>query len=647
MNKKHKNHKKVSKEKVFSVNQILKRSRARKDKMTDKRFVNDFNRQKSFRGENEKELSLDLPSNFSLEKIAEFKRKFKANQGPEAKNSENLYFAALGGMVRIGKNCYVYGYKGKWIIVDAGMFVPDQREEPNVERIVPDPAFLQVIKKDIVAIVITHTHWDHIGGVVDIWPEVKCPIYCSPIVEKVLLMIQKQTGKEKRFTLPIKVLDKEGERFNVGPFDLETVHLTHSVLEAYGLAIRTGNGITFHTGDFKLDDTPLIGETTNFKRLKEMAKEGVLSVVSDSTNAIDGLFTKSEKVARDEVVKVIKKIKEGRVFMTCFSTSMVRMETAYLAAIAAGRKPMLVGASLERMYAIYKELGYLKDVEFENMKDADLADLPDNKILYLCTGTQGEPFSAMTRLSQGSFRGLEVKIGDTALFSARIIPGNEKYMNRVHDNFSKRGVRVISTNENPNIHASGHPAKKDLLKFYETLDAKHIIPMHGTYSHLKHNYEIVDDMNKDDKKKGHDGIVLGNGDLLEITAESLKIVDKVPEGDVFIERHRKFVAGDRVTANRKKAHFNGTLFVSFPIDRKGKVSGKVQVSSVGLAETEDMTFLVEGIKGLVKSTVGSMKADKNHSPSNIEKTVGQEIKRYVNRTIGRKPIIALHIFKSH
>ncbi|MCT4552208.1 MAG: ribonuclease J [Alphaproteobacteria bacterium] len=645
MGRKHKN-KKQKAEKTFSVSQILKRSKARKDRMSDKKFVENFNRQKSFKGENDKVVSLDLPSNFSLEKVAEFKRNFKINQGPEAEKSETLYFTALGGMVRIGKNCYAYGYKGKWIIVDIGMFVPDQREEPNVERIVPDPAFIRAIKKDIVGIVITHTHWDHLGGVVDLWPEIKCPIYCSPIVEKVLLMIQKQTGKENRFTLPIKALPKGGGKFKAGPFNLEAVHLTHSVLEAYGLAIYTGNGIVFHTGDFKVDETPLIGETTNFKRLEEMKKEGVLAVVSDSTNAIDGLFTKSEKVAREEVIKVVKGIKTGRVFMTCFSTSMVRMETAYLAAKEAGRTPYLVGASLERMFAIYKELGYLKDIEFENLKDADSTLIDDDKVLYLCTGTQAEPFSAMTRLSQGRFRGLETKPGDTALFSARIIPGNEKYVNRVHDNYAKRGVHVISTNENPDIHASGHPAKKDLIRFYEALGAKHIIPMHGTYSHLKHNYAIVDDLKKAHKNNKYDGILLGNGDLIEITKDKLEIVAEVPEGDVYIEPFRKFVAGDKVVANRKKAHFNGTLFVSFPMDRKGKVSGKVQVSSVALAETEDMGFLIEGIKQLVKATVGSMPSDKI-SPSNVEKVVGQEIKRYVNRMIGRKPIIALHIFKSH
>ncbi|MEY4146426.1 MAG: hypothetical protein RL327_905 [Pseudomonadota bacterium] len=387
------------------------------------------------------------------------------------KGGQELVYCSLGGAGEIGMNLNLFGYgkpgEYKWIIVDIGVTFSDDNI-PGIEVILPNPEFIADQKENLLGIVLTHAHEDHVGAIAHLWPMLECPIYATPFTAAIV----REKFKELKINIGshLKIV-KLGGNVKLGAFDIDYVTLTHSILEPNGLAITTPEGVVLHTADWKIDDDPLIGEKTDIKKLTEIGKKGVLAMVCDSTNIFNLGSSGSESLVRTGLFTVLEKMK-NRIVITSFASNVARMETVFKVAEKIGRQVCLVGRSMNRIY----QLAVPIDVR-------DSKKIPKNKIVFLCTGSQGEQRAALARIANGTHPDLQLEKDDNVIFSSRIIPGNEKRLFKIFNDFSKNDINVLSE-ENSMIHVSGHPAREDLKKMYNWIKPKILIPVHGEQRHM-------------------------------------------------------------------------------------------------------------------------------------------------------------------
>ena len=549
-------------------------------------------------------------------------------------SSDNrIYFGALGGMGdRIGCNLYLYGTRGQWIIVDMGIGFPTERMA-GAEYVIPDASFLKAIKGRVLAILLTHSHEDHYGAIPYLWEEVKCPVYGCPFAIK---MLENKLSETALFgKIPLRQIDKSGARFNIGPFDIEYFHFTHSIPQSNGIIIRTQQGALLHTGDWKLDPTPLIDKTSDMKVLKDLAREGCLAVLSDSTNALNLEHSLSEEVVREELEKTIKGIKKGKIVVTCFSTNVVRMESIYKAAKATGKRLVVLGRSMESNIDIAKSEGYLKDFDYITSEDASKYD--SEKVLYLCTGTQGEPRSVLTRVAEGTYTGLKLHEGDTVIFSSKMIPGNEEAILNVQNNLSKHGINVITTMDNPNIHASGHGSKPELEQLYNLLKPQIAIPIHGEPIHTFRNYKIALEC------KIPNAILIENGQFIAIEdGKTPQIVEVIPTNEIIIDGTRQISAANDVFSARRKINYNGAVFVSIIMNKSGLV-GKPEISSLGVFETDGTGIIKSSIINEIKSSLKNLSKKELQNDAGLRDLITACTRRVIRDAMDKKPPISVHI----
>ncbi|MDG2033350.1 MAG: ribonuclease J, partial [Rhodospirillales bacterium] len=396
-------------------------------------------------------------------------------------DEQELLFVPLGGTEEIGMNFNLYGLgvpdQHDWLIIDLGITFGDD-STPGVDVIVPDPAFIKERRKNLLGIVLTHGHEDHIGAVPYLWRKFRCPVYATPFTAALLRKKMEMDDADSSIDIievPLK------EKFNVGPFSLELITLTHSMPEPNALAVRTPLGTIFHTGDWKFDPDPVIGEVSDFERLQALGDEGVLASIGDSTNVfVDGV-SGSEAPLRENLTEIIGKC-TGQVAVACFASNVARLQTIFEAATANGRTVCFVGRSLWRINAAARETGYLTDLP-PFLEASQAIDLAKDQVLYICTGSQGEPRAALTRIAAGDHRDVTLGDGDTVIFSSRIIPGNDRAIGRLQNRLAMKGVQIISEN-NDSVHVSGHPARDELIKMYQMIRPQIAIPVHGEPRHL-------------------------------------------------------------------------------------------------------------------------------------------------------------------
>jgi ribonuclease J len=392
--------------------------------------------------------------------------------------TDEILFLPLGGCSRIGMNMALYGHAGKWLIVDAGVaFVGD--EAPGIEAVMVDPGFIEDRIDDVVGLVVTHAHEDHIGAIHHLWPRLSCPIYATPFASHVI----RERLKEARTARDVRVRTfAVGEEFVLGPFRVESIAMTHSVPEPVALAIRTEAGTVLHTGDWKFDPDPLVGRSADLKALKRLGDEGVLAMMCDSTNAMVEGSTGSEADARDGLVEAFAG-RKGAIAVTCFASNVARMKAVAEAAAANGRRVVLAGRSLLKMEKAGRACGYLDGVpDFLSLDAA--ANRPRRELVLMCTGSQGEERAALSRIARGEHRSLALHRGDTVIVSARAIPGNEEAVDAVRRNLEAKGVEVVLPAD-AKVHVSGHPARDDLARMYELVRPRFAVPVHGTLPHLE------------------------------------------------------------------------------------------------------------------------------------------------------------------
>ena len=549
---------------------------------------------------------------------------------------DELLFCPLGGSGEIGMNMNLFAYgkqdNQKWIIVDVGVTFADDTV-PGVDIIYPDPGFIIDKKDDLLGIVLTHAHEDHIGAIAHVWPKLKCKIYATPFTS--VLITEKFKEKKIDITGYLKIVELNST-INLDPFKIEFVTLTHSILEPNGLKIQTPAGNILHTGDWKCDPDPLIGGNINSERLKEIGNEGVLAMICDSTNVFSAGRAGSELDVRKNLLKVFERLKK-RIIVTSFASNVARMETVFYCAEQTGRHISLVGRSMHRIFKAARQCGYLKNV-IDPIDSRDAKNISREKIVYLCTGSQGEPMGAMNRIVKYTHPDVYIERNDAVVFSSKIIPGNEKKLYKLHNNLVKEGIEVISE-DNEYIHVSGHPNREDLRDMYNWIKPKAVIPVHGEHRHMEEHINFAKEMKVPNQVK------VENGDIVRLyPGKKPEVYDKAPNGKLFLDGNISVEEDSQSIKERKNLAANGILNVTVIINSKGNILNKPNLSFKGLpiVETEDFVY---GLQENISSITKTFSLNNLRQETNIIEVLKTACRKYVKEKTGKKPLTNINLVR--
>ncbi len=549
---------------------------------------------------------------------------------------DELLFCPLGGSGEIGMNMnlFAYGKPGeqKWIIVDIGVTFADDTV-PGIDLIYPDPGFIIDKKDDLLGIVLTHAHEDHIGAIAHIWPKLKCKIYATPFTA--VLISEKFKEKKIDINSYLKIVELNST-LKLEPFNIEFITLTHSILEPNGLKIQTPVGNILHTGDWKVDPNPLIGGDINAKRLKEIGEEGVLAMICDSTNVFSHGKSGSELDVRKSLMNIMKRLKK-KIIVTSFASNVARMETVFHCAKQTGRHISLVGRSMHRIFKAARKCGYLKDV-IEPIDPREAKNLSSGKIVYLCTGSQGEPMGAMMRIAKFTHPDVIIEKGDAVVFSSKIIPGNEKKLYKLHNQLVKEGLEVISE-ENEFVHVSGHPNREDLKEMYGWIRPKCIIPVHGEHRHMIEHINFAKEM------QVPNSVLVENGDIVKLYPGSKpEVYDRAPSGKLYVDGNISVEEDAQSIKERKNLSSYGFLDVTILINSDGSLHDKPILTYVGLPVIENDDFKY-GLEEEISKTTKTFSLNNKKQQINIIDTIKVVCKKYSKEKTGKKPITHVNLVR--
>ncbi len=549
---------------------------------------------------------------------------------------DELLFCPLGGSGEIGMNMNLFAYgkpdNQKWIIVDVGVTFADDTV-PGVDIIYPDPGFIIDKKDDLLGIVLTHAHEDHIGAIAHVWPKLKCKIFATPFTS--VLITEKFKEKKIDITGYLKIVELNST-INLDPFKIEFVTLTHSILEPNGLRIQTPAGNILHTGDWKCDPDPLIGGNINSERLKEIGNEGVLAMICDSTNVFSAGRAGSELDVRKNLLKVFERLKK-RIIVTSFASNVARMETVFYCAEQTGRHISLVGRSMHRIFKAARQCGYLKNV-IDPIDSRDAKNISREKIVYLCTGSQGEPMGAMNRIVKYTHPDVYIERNDAVVFSSKIIPGNEKKLYKLHNNLVKEGIEVISE-DNEYIHVSGHPNREDLRDMYNWIKPKAVIPVHGEHRHMIEHIEFAKEM------QVKYPVQVENGDIVKLyPGEKPEVYDKAPSGRVYLDGHVPVEEDSRSIKERKNISSNGFLEATIMITSKGNLHNKPLVTFRGLPVYENDEFIY-GLEEEIERTVKTFSLNNTKQQDNLIDALKITCRKFSKEKTGKKPLTNINLVR--
>ena len=554
-----------------------------------------------------------------------------------AKGGQELVFCSLGGAGEIGMNLNLFGYgkpgEYKWIIVDIGVTFSDDNI-PGIEVILPNPEFIVNQKENLLGIVLTHAHEDHVGAIAHLWPLLECPIYATPFTAAIV----KEKFKELKINIGshLKIV-KLGGNVKLGAFDIDYVTLTHSILEPNGLAITTPEGVVLHTADWKIDEDPLIGEKTDVKKLTELGKKGVLAMVCDSTNIFNLGSSGSESLVRTGLLTVLEKMK-NRIVITSFASNVARMETVFKVAEKIGRQVCLVGRSMNRIYQLARQCNYLQDIKVPiDVRDAKK--IPKNKMVFLCTGSQGEQRAALARIANGTHPDLHLEKDDNVIFSSRIIPGNEKRLFKIFNDFSKNDINVLSE-ENSMIHVSGHPAREDLKKMYSWVKPKILIPVHGEQRHMAEHISFAKEMGVKFPVK------VSNGEILRLAPGEPEVVDKVTWGRVYLDGKVLIDNDSPVLKERRNMAANGYMEITVLISKNGQIKNNPIVTLKGIPLIEEDASEIEyDLEDVVMDTCKTFNLNNSKQEKNLIDTLKGNCRKLINDKSGKKPLVNINLVR--
>ena len=550
--------------------------------------------------------------------------------------NEELIFCPLGGSGEIGMNMNLYAYgkpdNHKWIIVDVGVTFADD-SLPGIDLIYPDPGFIIDKKENLLGIVLTHAHEDHIGAIAYVWPKLKCKIFATPFTAT--LVTEKFLEKKIDIIPYLKIVNLNGT-INLNPFKIEFVTLTHSILEPNGLKIQTPGGNIFHTGDWKCDPDPVIGEKVNEEKLKKIGEEGILAMICDSTNVFSIGRAGSEADVRKNMLKVMSRLKK-RILVTSFASNVARMETVFYCAEKINRKISLVGRSMHRIFNAAKKCGYLQNI-IDPIDPRDANKLPREKIVYLCTGSQGEPMGALNRISNYSHPDVSIEKEDTVIFSSKIIPGNVRKHYNVHNKLLRDGIEVISE-ETEFVHVSGHPNREDLKDMYNWIKPKSLIPVHGEHRHMKEQINFAKEMNVPYP------VEVENGDIVKIYPGNKPYVyDKAPSGRLCVDGNISIEEDSTFIKERKNLANNGFIDITIMINNKGNLHHKPIVYLAGIPVVEKDDFLY-GLDEEIKKITRTFSLKNIDQQNNLIDVLKKTCRKYSKKKTGKKPITNINLVR--
>ncbi|HLY88347.1 MAG TPA: ribonuclease J [Acetobacteraceae bacterium] len=544
-------------------------------------------------------------------------------------DNSDLAFLPLGGTGEIGMNLNLYRCNGRWLAVDCGIGFGGAAH-PEVDVMMPDPAFIADRADKLVGLVITHAHEDHLGAVAWLWPQLRCPVYATPFAAAVL----RRKLNEVQLLNQVKLhVVAPGAPIDLPPFRLKFLRVTHSIPEAQALVIDTPHGLLLHTGDWKLDPAPLIGEPTNEAEFEALGARGVLAMICDSTNAMVEGHSGSESDVRQTLSVLLRDLR-GRVAVTCFASNVARLESVALAAHDAGRSVALVGRSLRNIDAAARECGYLRDLP-PFLTEDDVDDVPDDNILMMVTGSQGEPRSALARIAMDTHPRVALGQGDTVIFSSRMIPGNERAIVTVQDNLVRRGVQLM-TDADHMVHVSGHPARDELRRLYRLVKPRFSVPTHGEWRHLSAHAALARDA-------GAQPILLEDGDVLSLSPERAEVTDSAPVDKLVLDGSRLTPIGGGVMTARRRMLFNGVVVASLAVDANGRLRGAPRISAPGLFDNDDAEL--DRIHTEFADAIDDLPQSLRRDDDALNDAARAALRRALGRRLQKRPLVDVHLLR--
>ena len=549
---------------------------------------------------------------------------------------DELTFAPLGGVGEIGMNLSIYGlgnrHQRSWLAVDLGVSFGDEEHLPGIDLIMPDIRFLEKERKNLLGLVLTHAHEDHFGAIIDLWPKLQCKIYATKF--SAALFEAKLASERNPPKIPVTVVPSGG-RIDLGPFNVEFIPVAHSIPESHALAIQTSVGTVLHTGDWKIDPTPIIGVPTDERRLRELGDAGVLALIGDSTNAVREGRSPSETEVAATIMKLVKAAK-GRVAVTTFASNVARLKAVADAAKAAGREVVVVGRAMERVVQVARETGHLDGVQ--SFRGADLyGHFPPDKVLALCTGSQGEARAALARIANDDHPQVTLNKGDCVIFSSRTSPGNEKAVGSIINGLVTQGIEVI-TDRTDLVHVSGHPRRDELRDMISWIRPQLLIPVHGEALHLHEHAKLA-------RACGVPKVLIcGNGDLVKLGPSDPGIIEKIPSGRLYKDGNILEDSKSRAVVERRRMGFAGCAFVAIAMTDKGELADDPEVDLVGIPEKNRAGEPLDDIVfDAVVSTVEGLPKARRRDPDATAESVRRAVRSALNEHWGKKPICLVHV----
>ena len=550
--------------------------------------------------------------------------------------ADELTFAPLGGVGEIGMNLSIYGlgnrHKRAWLAVDLGVSFGDEEHLPGIDLIMPDISFLEKERHNLVGLVLTHAHEDHFGAIIDLWPRLKCPIYATRF--SAAMFEAKCEAERNPPKIPVTVI-RSGDRVDVGPFNVEFIPVAHSIPESHALAIHTEVGTALHTGDWKIDPMPVIGPPTDERRLRQLGDACVLALVGDSTNAVREGRSPSETEVAKSIAELVKNAR-GRVAVTTFASNVARIRAVADAAKAADREVFVVGRAMARVVQVARETGYLEGVQ--NFRDPDLyGHFPPDKVVALCTGSQGEPRAALARIANDDHPEVTLNRGDTVIFSSRTIPGNEKAVGAIINGLVGQGVEVI-TDRTHLVHVSGHPRCDELRDMLAWTRPQLLIPVHGEALHLSEHARLG-------RAAGVPKVLTcRNGDLVKLGPGAPGIIDELQNGRLYKDGTILEDAKSRAVIERRRMAFAGCIFVAVAMTEKGELADDPEVDLVGIPEKNTAGEAFDDIVfDVVVSTVEGLPRARRRDLDAVAESVRRAVRAALGEQWGKKPLCLVHV----
>ena len=547
------------------------------------------------------------------------------------RSSDQLVFVPLGGLGEIGMNAALYGFgpekKRKWILVDCGLSFAGP-EVPGVDIVLPDLTYIIEDRANLLGIVITHAHEDHIGALAALWPSLRVPVWCTRFAAGLLATRRLSEPGAPKVEMNIVA---QGGRFTLGPFDIEFVPVAHSIPESNALAIRTPAGLVVHTGDWKIDPTPRVGLPTDEARLRELGEEGVLALVCDSTNVLrDGISPSEADVAAK--LKELVASAPNRVAVTTFASNVARLRAVAEAAMADQREVVVVGRAMDRVIDVARECGYLDGISAFRSVDT-YGYLPRNKVVALLTGSQGEPRAALSRIAADDHPEIALAAGDRVIFSSRTIPGNEKAVGSILNRLARDGIEII-TDRTHLVHVSGHPRREELARLYGWLKPKIAIPAHGEDLHLTEHAAFARGVGVKHVLRA------GNGDVVAIDGEGARKLTAVQHGRLYQDGELLIGALDRTIPERRRLSYVGVISVAVALDEKGELAGDPEIALIGLPlNAKDGTSFDDIVADAVEDLIEGMPKAKRRDPEAVRNALERGVRAAVNEEWGKKPLV--------